>query len=273
MSISAGHGLPRRPTNWKTRSARCWRENLWARAKSGEWDATSQTWNERLAARRGMDADSAGGTGYGEHALWQTGRASVIACAFVSGGAVYLQPRHRSDHFSFLLDVSPAGRGRAVFSAELFRRKETCAADRGCNPIAGDATVATGAAEAEVCRRASPVGCGTQSHPELGRARSNRGRSSRSASGPKVRRRLAARTAGSNSDRDETPHPAAVRHRHVLEFHLPGADRKSTRLNSSHLGISYAVFCLKKQLDPRGMGPDASDRSFEETATLAGAAP
>src|SRR5262245_55930874 len=25
-----------------------------------------------------------------------------------------------------------------------------------------------------------------------------------------------------------------------------GADRKSTRLNSSHLGISYAVFCLKK---------------------------
>src|SRR5262245_63455174 len=28
-------------------------------------------------------------------------------------------------------------------------------------------------------------------------------------------------------------------------FHLE--DRKSTRLNSSHLGISYAVFCLKKK--------------------------
>src|SRR5258705_8690629 len=27
----------------------------------------------------------------------------------------------------------------------------------------------------------------------------------------------------------------------------PGEDRKSTRLNSSHLGISYAVFCLKKK--------------------------
>src|SRR5258705_9973973 len=26
------------------------------------------------------------------------------------------------------------------------------------------------------------------------------------------------------------------------------ADRKSTRLNSSHLGISYAVFCLKKKI-------------------------
>src|SRR5256885_11930785 len=32
----------------------------------------------------------------------------------------------------------------------------------------------------------------------------------------------------------------------------PGrADRKSTRLNSSHLVISYAVFCLKKKKNPR----------------------
>src|SRR5437899_8783092 len=29
--------------------------------------------------------------------------------------------------------------------------------------------------------------------------------------------------------------------------HRVFADRKSTRLNSSHLGISYAVFCLKKK--------------------------
>src|SRR5205814_6895313 len=28
-------------------------------------------------------------------------------------------------------------------------------------------------------------------------------------------------------------------------------DRKSTRLNSSHLGISYAVFCLKKKKKQR----------------------
>src|SRR5437773_9229586 len=27
----------------------------------------------------------------------------------------------------------------------------------------------------------------------------------------------------------------------------PGEDRKSTRLNSSHITISYAVFCLKKK--------------------------
>src|ERR1039458_1658043 len=28
---------------------------------------------------------------------------------------------------------------------------------------------------------------------------------------------------------------------------MGASDRKSTRLNSSHLGISYAVFCLKKK--------------------------
>src|SRR5262245_62458118 len=36
-------------------------------------------------------------------------------------------------------------------------------------------------------------------------------------------------------------HPGNVIDRVMLR------DRKSTRLNSSHLGISYAVFCLKKK--------------------------
>src|SRR3712207_8824313 len=40
--------------------------------------------------------------------------------------------------------------------------------------------------------------------------------------------------------RDEDVAPAALA-RDVLE------DRKSTRLNSSHANISYAVFCLKKK--------------------------
>src|SRR5438045_5749713 len=31
------------------------------------------------------------------------------------------------------------------------------------------------------------------------------------------------------------------------------SDRKSTRLNSSHLGISYAVFCLKKKKEKKGL--------------------
>src|SRR5690625_6790173 len=32
---------------------------------------------------------------------------------------------------------------------------------------------------------------------------------------------------------------------------MPRSDRKSTRLNSSHVAISYAVFCLKKKKDQR----------------------
>src|SRR5258705_4720890 len=32
-----------------------------------------------------------------------------------------------------------------------------------------------------------------------------------------------------------------------VPYTVTSRDRKSTRLNSSHLGISYAVFCLKKK--------------------------
>src|SRR5207302_10044430 len=35
--------------------------------------------------------------------------------------------------------------------------------------------------------------------------------------------------------------------RHLARDHVAGRDRKSTRLNSSHVKISYAVFCLKKK--------------------------
>src|SRR5437660_2673969 len=33
----------------------------------------------------------------------------------------------------------------------------------------------------------------------------------------------------------------------VIATHADAEDRKSTRLNSSHVAISYAVFCLKKK--------------------------
>src|SRR5690606_40820018 len=33
----------------------------------------------------------------------------------------------------------------------------------------------------------------------------------------------------------------------ALDLMVTGTDRKSTRLNSSHVKISYAVFCLKKK--------------------------
>src|SRR5947199_5563583 len=54
---------------------------------------------------------------------------------------------------------------------------------------------------------------------------------------------------------DQTSTKSESRHRKIfirrleelLRKRLLKKDRKSTRLNSSHLGISYAVFCLKKK--------------------------
>src|SRR2546426_7000627 len=46
----------------------------------------------------------------------------------------------------------------------------------------------------------------------------------------------------------ETVGPQAATVRFERQVQHPGCeDRKSTRLNSSHLVISYAVFCLKKK--------------------------
>src|SRR5437868_8015288 len=39
----------------------------------------------------------------------------------------------------------------------------------------------------------------------------------------------------------------AIGFEHVAVLAAVGEDRKSTRLNSSHVSISYAVFCLKKK--------------------------
>src|SRR5262245_493953 len=74
---------------------------------------------------------------------------------------------------------------------------------------------------------------------------------------------------GGNLDVDEDPRVEGVWRAQAIKPHAPIADiddqglvdvaglrraarvaqldRKSTRLNSSHLGISYAVFCLKKK--------------------------
>src|SRR5690606_41129009 len=41
--------------------------------------------------------------------------------------------------------------------------------------------------------------------------------------------------------------PRRLGRRHDLDGEAAGVDRKSTRLNSSHVKISYAVFCLKKK--------------------------
>src|SRR2546430_9429921 len=46
-------------------------------------------------------------------------------------------------------------------------------------------------------------------------------------------------------------HLQAVRRGVLQDRPAPLQDRKSTRLNSSHSQISYAVFCLKKKTPPR----------------------
>src|SRR5947199_8110968 len=43
-------------------------------------------------------------------------------------------------------------------------------------------------------------------------------------------------------------------------------DRKSTRLNSSHLGISYAVFCLKKKNKHKTSRGHSRVRAFRSTS-------
>src|SRR5256885_3781702 len=52
--------------------------------------------------------------------------------------------------------------------------------------------------------------------------------------------------------RDDRPDGSA-RHERARMGGPPRADRKSTRLNSSHLVISYAVFCLKKKKSPHSL--------------------
>src|SRR2546430_9551812 len=57
----------------------------------------------------------------------------------------------------------------------------------------------------------------------------------------------APRDEGRGSDEAERMRPQEVEARVFVEPADAAGDRKSTRLNSSHSQISYAVFCLKKK--------------------------
>src|SRR6266436_6920515 len=59
------------------------------------------------------------------------------------------------------------------------------------------------------------------------------------------------------------PHPAHLPT--ICQSAPDGEDRKSTRLNSSHGYISYAVFCLKKK---KNMGKHDVDRRKREIKWL-----
>src|SRR3712207_8247250 len=66
----------------------------------------------------------------------------------------------------------------------------------------------------------------------------------RSSTGQGEAERGAARDARRAAPAGDGPGPAAPLGPPALR---PALDRKSTRLNSSHANISYAVFCLKKK--------------------------
>src|SRR5258705_5445724 len=70
-----------------------------------------------------------------------------------------------------------------------------------------------------------------------------------------------------SSDEHETAGAAQVAIDRLLrrwQHDVESKDRKSTRLNSSHLGISHAVFCLKKKNKHRA----AADMDAEASAQL-----
>src|SRR5262245_64639019 len=64
-------------------------------------------------------------------------------------------------------------------------------------------------------------------------------------------RQIEPRGCGAIADRSRRNRGDDELHRSAAEGRFRAGvlhpDRKSTRLNSSHLGISYAVFCLKKK--------------------------
>src|SRR2546427_4451989 len=89
------------------------------------------------------------------------------------------------------------------------------------------------------------------------------------AGGGVHRRSAGVRFAGAQGDFDVGR--AGLRQEFVRESRLLPVDRKSTRLNSSHSQISYAVFCLKKKKTKRHTSStqQATDATHEKTRTRA----
>src|SRR5690554_7375059 len=51
----------------------------------------------------------------------------------------------------------------------------------------------------------------------------------------------------------------------TARYSQPSSDRKSTRLNSSHVRISYAVFCLKKKKKKKKKNKKANKKIIKKT--------
>src|SRR5256886_10735871 len=66
----------------------------------------------------------------------------------------------------------------------------------------------------------------------------------------RVTARIVGEWKGTRFKVDAASAPGALTLQDVQNLRAKGVDRKSTRLNSSHSQISYAVFCLKKKKQP-----------------------
>src|SRR5439155_22814944 len=81
--------------------------------------------------------------------------------------------------------------------------------------------------------------------------RLQRPRGPRRRGGRAARDRREPARAERREDRRPAPQPGPLLDHGAGRSDLqPEPDRKSTRLNSSHVAISYAVFCLKKKKQP-----------------------
>src|SRR5437667_1133578 len=95
--------------------------------------------------------------------------------------------------------------------------------------------------------------------------------------GMTICRRWRARTSFSYCPLHSTYEPAgsdtfSAITRRASSTKLPTSrDRKSTRLNSSHITISYAVFCLKKKTneEPRAANQTRTEKVLPEPEALA----
>src|SRR5699024_12441539 len=86
-----------------------------------------------------------------------------------------------------------------------------------------------------------PISCGSGASADAGRAVCGGGCHGAPSSGVcGVCRTVRGRTGGGRGGRGDWCTP------HTPDEGAPWQDRKSTRLNSSHVSISYAVFCLNK---------------------------
>src|SRR2546426_5485836 len=152
--------------------------------------------------------------------------------------------------------VSRRGRPSAAAAGAAARREQRCGAPRPAVRVragaAGDLSVRrlAGGGPAAAATGREREGQGTQRAADAQRRHRELQRELDGAAGHRDRDAAMRVRGRAAADRRERPGGGGGRRCAAARTTLPDRgtrDRKSTRLNSSHLVISYAVFCLKKK--------------------------